>query len=519
VKETEQRQRAEQEEQQKQKEQKEQKQQEKNTSKDGNKVDIAYREFVQHVSKWSATTIQVDANIVRAANDQCERAKDEFDISPWNISPTKLQAVMVPLARRLYDEDYVASMPCLISDYQQQLQPFSSHNSKSEQRSDYRQVFLDIVGIRCRWSVLRCMNDRVLAVFPFVDLSNTFNNPLASSPYESWDGSAVSRSFVGRAMCDARRLLFLSPKKYLLRTALDRTVTRAKKAEDDYDYPEDLSTVVLNRPKAVLAKSLPDPETRLSYSVFGQAFDELHFLEPSALRMAYTHPMDDGQERTFKVKFEGEGVDDYGGPYREFFSTICAELQGLNPDLDDDDDIECVLPLFIPAPNQKRRTGENQAHFIINPKTGRLDGGSSQLYLEMYNFLGQFLGIALRSNVHLDLSLPSIVWKSLVGEPLGWDDFEMFDSSSCHVLRELVALCEAGELDSVEEIGGESELIQEILDELSWCATTSDGQEIDVRSGISKSLSSSDADDGGDMASSDSSRNNRSREGEGGEER
>ena len=42
--------------------------------------------------------------------------------------------------------------------------------------------------------------------------------------------------------------------------------------------------------------------------MFGQAFDELHFLEPSALRMAYTHPMDDGQERTFKVKFEGRGL-------------------------------------------------------------------------------------------------------------------------------------------------------------------------------------------------------------------
>ena len=61
--------------------------------------------------------------------------------------------------------------------------------------------------------------------------------------------------------------------------------------------------------------------------VFVQAFDELHFMEPSALRMAYTHPMDDGQERTFKVKFEGEGVDDYGGPYREVFAQFCSELQ------------------------------------------------------------------------------------------------------------------------------------------------------------------------------------------------
>jgi hypothetical protein len=85
-------------------------------------------------------------------------------------------------------------------------------------------------------------------------------------------------------------------------------------------------------------------------------------------------------------------VDDYGGPYREFFSQICEELQALNPDIDEDDDPQCVLPLLVPCPNQKRRTGESQNHFIVNPTTGRLTGGSSQLYLEMYHFVGQFLG-------------------------------------------------------------------------------------------------------------------------------
>jgi hypothetical protein len=39
--------------------------------------------------------------------------------------------------------------------------------------------------------------------------------------------------------------------------------------------------------------------------------------------------MDDGQLRTFKVKFEGEGADDYGGPYREFFSQFMAEVQSI----------------------------------------------------------------------------------------------------------------------------------------------------------------------------------------------
>ena len=90
------------------------------------------------------------------------------------------------------------------------------------------------------------------------------------------------------------------------RALVDRTATAPKKAEDDYDYPEDLPQVLLNRPKAAAARTKPDPESRLSYSLFGQAFDELHFMEPASLRLGYTHPMDDGQRRTFKVKFEEE---------------------------------------------------------------------------------------------------------------------------------------------------------------------------------------------------------------------
>ena len=113
---------------------------------------------------------------------------------------------------------------------------------------------------------------------------------------------------LGRIVGSVRDCIFFQSKRTLLTTVIRRTTTRAKKAEDDYDYPEDLPQVVLNRPKAVLARNKLDAETRLSYSVFGQSFDELHFLEPTSLRMGYTHPMDDGQERTFKVKFEGETV-------------------------------------------------------------------------------------------------------------------------------------------------------------------------------------------------------------------
>ena len=36
-------------------------------------------------------------------------------------------------------------------------------------------------------------------------------------------------------------------------------------------------------------------------------------------------------DRGFKVKFVGEASDDYGGPYREALTNICAELQSQAP--------------------------------------------------------------------------------------------------------------------------------------------------------------------------------------------
>jgi hypothetical protein len=71
--------------------------------------------------------------------------------------------------------------------------------------------------------------------------------------------------------------------------------------------------VLLNRPKAAVAlleeekreagneATSRERERILSVSLFGQLFEELHFLEPWMLRMMYTHPMDDGQYRAFKV--------------------------------------------------------------------------------------------------------------------------------------------------------------------------------------------------------------------------
>ena len=59
-------------------------------------------------------------------------------------------------------------------------------------------------------------------------------------------------------------------------------------------------------------------------------------------------------------------------------------------------------------------------------------------YIEMYNFLGQILGIALRSRVHLSLSFPSMIWKVLVGECLTFNDLMNYDENVCIMLNGLL---------------------------------------------------------------------------------
>ena len=108
--------------------------------------------------------------------------------------------------------------------------------------------------------------------------------------------------------------------------------------------------------------------------------------------MGYMHPMDDGQERTFKVKFEGEGVDDYGGPYREVFAQIPLELQAFKRS--EDVRNACCLPVFQPTPNTLIDKDTDSPKFLLRPNI------IAPMYLELCNFLGQFVGMALRSQAN-----------------------------------------------------------------------------------------------------------------------
>lgn len=113
--------------------------------------------------------------------------------------------------------------------------------------------------------------------------------------------------------------------------------------------------------------------------------------------------------RVWKVQFVGESVDDYGGGYSESITEMCEELQNGS------------LPLLISTPNGRDDTGTNRDCFILNPMA------KSTLHLNMFNFLGVLIGIAIRTGSPLSLNLAEPVWKQLAGMPLTIADITEID--------------------------------------------------------------------------------------------
>ena len=79
------------------------------------------------------------------------------------------------------------------------------------------------------------------------------------------------------------------------------------------------------------------------------------------------------------------------------------------------------LPLLIPTPNGRDDSGTNRDCFLLNPLA------TSQLHMNMFQFLGILMGIAIRTGSPLSLNLAEPVWKQLAGMPLTPGDLTEVD--------------------------------------------------------------------------------------------
>lgn len=333
----------------------------------------------------------------------------------------------------------------------------------------------DISGpaLRARCAVLRVLNSKILCVLPMIRIqsSEASMNVIevsgaspSSAPTERIHNRLeyLSTSHRLRAL---RRLIFTSTKRAFWDDVLRATTTSTPLPSDEYEDPREIRVIRINRIQAQASKLslLAQPGDRLRRSVFGQLYREMRTWNDSFFRRAYCGKGHGGQRRAFKVKFLGEGVNDYGGPYRAVFEQVVDELQMDNVELSKGE--QGLLPLLIPCPNRRSGTGSNQDKFLLNPSCGTSLLSNGPIALELHRFLGKIIGTAVRHGLQMGLDLPALVWRPLAG----------LDVTRAHL--ESVDVVTANHLSRVEECVEEG-LAADLLDYLSFTTTLSDGTEV-----------------------------------------
>jgi hypothetical protein len=196
---------------------------------------------------------------------------------------------------------------------------------------------------------------------------------------------------IASLLSSTRHLIFSELKLDLWESALERSAVDSSSLE-----------LHLSRSTAAKHKASGLMDVEAKYTIFAQAFRQLRALPPSGFRLKPGAVL-------YHTVLRGEMAHDAGGPYRETFALYCDDLQSGG------------LSLLLRCPNSVNNVGANREKWVPNP------GARSPLELEMLEFLGRLMGLAIRTRQCLDLNLPSIVWKQLVGSPRCREDLEHID--------------------------------------------------------------------------------------------
>ena len=161
-----------------------------------------------------------------------------------------------------------------------------------------------------------------------------------------------------------------------------------------------------------------------------------------------------------------------GGLFRQALSSVCLDLQSDH------------VPLFIPCPNARSGVGITLDKYLPSPRC------ALPIHMQMYEWTGKLMGVAIRTNNTLELDLPSLVWKQLVGQPLQVGDLTAVDqlcTSAMSLLCDDKALAEKGiDSDNFEDAYG-----------LDFTYASCDGTTVElVEHGADKAVTSGDTHNG-----------------------
>ncbi|CAM9138781.1 unnamed protein product [Choristocarpus tenellus] len=295
----------------------------------------------------------------------------------------------------------------------------------------------------------------------------------------------------GRRLRALRRLVFTHTKRSYWEGILVATSTATPLHHDEFEDPMEVRLIRINRVRATpnRVSCISNTSERLRHLVFGQLHREMRSWPSSSFRRAYIgkgHGVMCGLTFTFlllQVNFLGEGVNDYGGPYRAVFEQVVDELQhdqlALGGKCQTD---RCLLPLLVPCPNRSSNVGTNQDKFIFNPGPAAI----SPVTQELAEFLGKMVGMAVRHGLQMGLDLPSTVWRPLVGLPLTLNHLGSIDVLAAKALERVIekGCGQESKGFGADPNGQKNEIASPTeWEELSFTAHLSDGSQVPLKSG------------------------------------
>jgi len=280
---------------------------------------------------------------------------------------------------------------------------------------------IPLLHLQLRFLLLRNFNRRLAHVLPLIDLScPTHESALA----------AALRGVRGLVMSSVKKALF------------ERVLADSHSGDDHWMQQNKVPTVTLDRNKAAQFLKTGRVDTKGIKTVFGQLFSQLHgndSEEQSAKNplLAPTPAVSDASllrnsHRAWYTILAGERADDYGGPYRDVFNQACQEL--LTP----------TLPLFVPCPNQVSNQGSDRGKWLPAASS------TSSLYLNMFEFVGKLMGIAMRTKNPFVLDLPAFVWKQLCNDQVSLADIRKFDLDFYNTYKAVASVVDEEALERLD---------------------------------------------------------------------
>lgn len=205
---------------------------------------------------------------------------------------------------------------------------------------------------------------------------------------------------LGAMIRKCNRYLLLKIKTPLLESAITSTTVTSGK-----DCP---ASLVLDNAKSLQSRDREEKDPTTSHNCFVQAYQQLRAKDSVVFRCITS------SDRVFMTTFVNESGIDAGGVYREAMSRIVEDLFCEHFDL------------LVLCPNAQQQVHSNMDKYVPNPQHA-----GSKLVREMFEFMGRLMALSVRTKLYLPFEFPPIIWKKIVGEEVGVEDFMSMDAIAC----------------------------------------------------------------------------------------